>query len=324
MTFDRDEQFLHDKLSAELHPAPVDLWPAVAESLPAKPRRRHVWLCLAAPLLIAAGVAATGAQFTDPRTNPRPSFAPDATAGYVISYERQYYTLPDDLWAGMQANHDLEVAGDGTRPAGGWMNGRIYPTGNDGRNAYSNAARGYDSWSAMAEATGLPLPENSVLDAGEPADAISLHNKITADNGYWTEVAPARVGFIPVGKDVPEKLYLKRTEYLEGPNDLRYEIELAAVAYLGDAPADTAAVNYFNKQAGLTWDCETYEMPNGCTALLPLCTSNPTSYTYYSTWAFFEKDGILYQLGCTPIAGYYSSTTGEDHAMLKQVLDGFA
>ena len=58
MTFDRDEQFLHEKLSADLHPAPVDLWPAVAENLPAKPHRRHLWLCLAAPLLIAAGVAA--------------------------------------------------------------------------------------------------------------------------------------------------------------------------------------------------------------------------------------------------------------------------
>ena len=65
-------------------------------------------------------------------------------------------------------------------------------------------------------------------------------------------------------------------------------------------------------------------MSNDCTALLPLCTSNPNSYTYYSTWAFFEKDGILYQLGCTPVAGYSSSTTEEDHAMLKQVLDGFA
>ena len=91
----------------------------------------------------------------------------------------------------------------------------------------------------------------------------------------------------------------------------------------GGTPKATA-INYFNKRAGLTWDCETYEMPNGCTALLPLCTSNPNSYTYYSTWAFFEKDGILYQLGCTPVAGYSSSTTEEDHAMLKQVLDGFA
>ena len=78
---------------------------AAATARPA-PRRRFGWvICLAAPLLIAAGVAATGAQFTDLRTNPRPSFAPDATAGYAISYERQYYTLPADLWAGMQANH---------------------------------------------------------------------------------------------------------------------------------------------------------------------------------------------------------------------------
>ena len=168
MTFDRDEQFLHEKLSADLHPAPVDLWPAVAENLPAKPHRRHLWLCLAAPLLIAAGVAATGAQFTDLRTNPRPSFAPDATAGYAISYERQYYTLPADLWAGMQANHDLETAEDGTLPMSGHFDGYLYLTGSDGRTTYSNASRGYESWSAMAEATGLPLPENPVLKKNLP------------------------------------------------------------------------------------------------------------------------------------------------------------
>ena len=324
MTFDRDEQFLHEKLSADLHPAPVDLWPAVAENLPAKPHRRHLWLCLAAPLLIAAGVAATGAQFTDLRTNPRPSFAPDATAGYVISYERQYYTLPDDLRAGMQANHNLEAAADGTLPAGGIMHGRIYPNNHDKQNIYSKAARGYETWSAMAESTSLPLAENSVLDAGEPEPAVQLFIRTTADNGYWEESSLAQVGFIPVGNEAPEKLYLKRMDYLDDPEGRRYEIELMALAYLGDAPTDTTAINYFNKRAGLTWDCETYEMSNGCTALLPLCTSNPNSYTYYSTWAFFEKDGILYQLGCTPVAGYSSSTTEEDHAMLKQVLDGFA
>ena len=105
MKYDREEAYLHEKLTSGLHPAGVDLWPAVAEHLPDAPPARHPrWklaICLAAPLLIAAGVAATGAQFTDLRTNPRPSFAPDATAGYAISYERQYYTLPADLWAGM-------------------------------------------------------------------------------------------------------------------------------------------------------------------------------------------------------------------------------
>ena len=324
MTFDRDEQFLHKKLSSELHPAPVDLWPTVAEALPTKPHHRHLWLCLAAPLLIAAGVASTGAQFTNLRANPRPSFAPDATAGYAISYERQYYTLPDTLWTGMQANHNLEAAADGTRPAGGIMHGRIYPNNHDKQNIYSKAARGYETWSAMAEATGLPLAENSVLDAGESEPAVQLFTRITADPGYWEEGSMAQVGFIPVGKETPEKLFLKRMDNLDSPDGRRYEIELMALAYLGDAPAETAAETYLSKKAGLTWDCEPYEMPNGCTALLPLCSSNPTSYTWYSTWAFFEKDGILYQLGCTAVSGYFSSGLEEDRAMLRYVLDGFA
>ena len=93
---------------------------------------------------------------------------------------------------------------------------------------------------------------------------------------------------------------------------------------LGDAPTDTTAINYFNKRAGLTWDCETYEMSNGCTALLPLCTSNPNSSPWSSCQAFFEKDGILYQLGCTPVAGYFNSGLEDDRAVLRQVLDGFA
>lgn len=323
MTFDRDEQFLHEKLSADLHPAPVDLWPAVAENLPAKPHRRHLWLCLAAPLLIAAGVVAKGAQFTDLRTTPRPSFAPDATAGYAISYERQYYTLPADLWAGMQANHALETAEDGTLPMSGHFDGYLYLTGSDGRTTYSNASRGYESWSAMAEATGLPLPENPVLDAGEEEPAIRLHSKIIAENGYWTDVSSAQVGFVPVGKNAPEKLCFKRLDYL---NDYRYCIELLGTVYLGDGSSDTTAVNYFNKRAALTWDCETYEMSNGCTALLPLCTSNPNSSPWSSCRAYFEKDGILYQLACTPVSNYFDGsvvTLDDCRATLRQVLDGF-
>ena len=74
MTFDRDEQFLHEKLSTDLHPAPVDLWPAVAENLPAKPHRRHLWLCLAAPLLIAAG--RHGRTVHRPAHEPPPQLCP--------------------------------------------------------------------------------------------------------------------------------------------------------------------------------------------------------------------------------------------------------
>ena len=61
MKYDREEAYLREKLTDGLHPADVDLWPAVAEHLPdARPARhwRRLCICLAAPLLIAAGVLA--------------------------------------------------------------------------------------------------------------------------------------------------------------------------------------------------------------------------------------------------------------------------
>ena len=77
--------------------------PMVAENFTSSRQAapRHLWLCPAAPLLIAAGMAATGAP-TDLRTNPCPSFAPDATAGYAISYERVLH--PARRLRPMQAN----------------------------------------------------------------------------------------------------------------------------------------------------------------------------------------------------------------------------
>ena len=161
------------------------------------------------------------------------------------------------------------------------------------------------------------------MDAGEEEPALRLHSKIIAENGYWTDVSSAQVGFVPVGKDAPEKLCFKRLDYL---NDYRYCIELLGTVYLGDGSSDTTAVNYFNKRAALTWDCETYEMSNGCTALLPLCTSNPNSSPWSSCRAYFEKDGILYQLACTPVSNYFDGsvvTLDDCRATLRQVLDGF-
>lgn len=109
MKYDREEAYLREKLTDGLHPADVDLWPAVAEHLPdARPARhwRRLCICLAAPLLIAAGVLAGTAEFTNLRENPRPSFAPEANTGYAITYERQYFALDADLLAGMVANHN--------------------------------------------------------------------------------------------------------------------------------------------------------------------------------------------------------------------------
>ena len=43
MKYDREEAYLHEKLTGGLHPAGVDLWPAVAEHLPAHGPRAGSW-----------------------------------------------------------------------------------------------------------------------------------------------------------------------------------------------------------------------------------------------------------------------------------------
>ena len=131
MKYDREEAYLHEKLTDGLHPAGVDLWPAVAEHLPDAPPARHPrWklaICLATPLLIAAGVLAGTAEFTNLRENPRPSFAPEANTGYAITYERQYFALDEDLLAGMVANHNGEMSDDGWLPMNANINGQSAP-----------------------------------------------------------------------------------------------------------------------------------------------------------------------------------------------------
>ena len=219
MKYDREEAYLREKLTDGLHPADVDLWPAVAEHLPdARPARhwRRLCICLAAPLLIAAGVLAGTAEFTNLRENPRPSFAPEANTGYAITYERQYFTLDGDLMAGLVANHNGETAADGTKPASGSMSGSLHPSEKDMRNVYAKAARGYGSWDEMTAATGLPLVQNAVLDAGETDDgsAIALFTDDLPQIPVGTDgrvfmVLPEEypAGFIPIGRgETPEKL----------------------------------------------------------------------------------------------------------------------
>ena len=59
--------------------------PACVAAQPA-PRRRFGWvICLAAPLLLAAGVLAR-VEFTNLHNTPHPSYAPDAVGGYALHY----------------------------------------------------------------------------------------------------------------------------------------------------------------------------------------------------------------------------------------------
>ena len=62
MTPDRDETLLRQTLLEGLHPTETDLWPAVAEALPAGEKRQkrrtralRLAICIGAPLLLAAG-----------------------------------------------------------------------------------------------------------------------------------------------------------------------------------------------------------------------------------------------------------------------------
>ncbi|MFR2870458.1 MAG: hypothetical protein ACLTCJ_09465 [Gemmiger formicilis] len=75
----------------------------------------------------------------------------------------------------------------------------------------------------------------------------------------------------------------------------------------------------------MTWQCESYPMANGNTALIPHCTSNPNSRPYIQSRAYFAQDGILYQVYCRPYTDglYYSASQENIWAELKVVLDGF-
>lgn len=336
MKYDREEAYLHEKLTGGLHPAGVDLWPAVAEHLPDAPPARHPrWklaICLAAPLLIAAGVLAGTAEFTNLRENPRPSFAPEANTGYAITYERQYFALDEDLLAGMVANHNGEMSDDGWLPMNAKINGQLHPTDADYADWYARAARGYDSWVEMTTATGLPLAQNTLLDEGDtstfpsiamyPSGMIDIPDEYDDGMPYTPKFQEYPAGFIPIGRgDTPDKLYLRAGVLLDS-----YNVEIMAVAYLGDAPKEMATDLYWQKSAGLTWQCESYPMANGNTALIPHCTSNPNSRPYIQSRAYFAQDGILYQVYCRPYTDSlcYSASQENIWAELKVVLDGFS
>ena len=181
MKYDREEAYLHEKLIGGLHPAGVDLWPAVAEHLPDAPPARHPrWklaICLAAPLLIAAGVLAGTAEFTNLRENPRPSFAPEANTGYAITYERQYFALDEDLLAGMVANHNGEMSDDGWLPMNAKINGQLHPTSLDMLRATKRAAA-YPTPEPLEQDPGISEELRAALNTLAPLDRALILERV--------------------------------------------------------------------------------------------------------------------------------------------------
>ena len=229
------------------------------------------------------------------------------------------------------ANHNGEMSDDGWLPMNANINGQLHPTDADYADWYARAARGYDSWVEMTAATGLPLAQNTLLDEGDtstfpsiamyPSGMIDIPDEYDDGMPYTPKFQEYPAGFIPIGRgDTPDKLYLRTGVLLDG-----YNVEIMAVAYLGDAPKEMATDLYWQKSAGLTWQCESYPMANGNTALIPHCTSNPNSRPYIQSRAYFAQDGILYQVYCRPYTDglYYSASQENIWAELKVVLDGF-
>ena len=350
MTFDRDEQYLHDVLQAGLPTAGADLWPAVAEALPAgqaRQRRRaravRLAVCLGAPLLLAAGALLGRAEFTNLRENPRPSFAPENNTGYAIRYDQTAYELPEELMDSLHAHYNGQRDADGMPAMHGSFSGRdLPPRGGPG-------VRGYNSWNEMAEATGLPLIQSELLDSSQPKDAIGLFPRdeeiILPDNwddlsmeehnafyeayyeDLWRLAGPWPAGFtVEWQEDAPLYLYPRREDKLD--NGATIELQAYVLLSGADRPAGTTVQNtqvYFDKRAALIWENEEYTTPSGLAAVLPRCTSNGKTSPWLNSYAFFEQDGIFYRICITTYDGWGEIEDGgeEARAVLKQVLDSF-
>lgn len=343
MTFDRDEQYLHDVLQAGLPTAGADLWPAVAEALPAgqaRQRRRtravRLAVCLGAPLLLAAGALLGRAEFTNLRENPRPSFAPENNTGYAIRYDLTAYALPEEL------DRDLLAAANG-EPDGGyaWYTGFA---ANETPALRDRGTHGYDSWQEMTADTALPLLQSDLLDNSTAYDTITLYRTTewTPPEGMSSEEATEylreldRQNQYPVGFTVswaseyphlyPSYLNLRRLNRVAGQLG-DYVIDLEAIAALSyeHVPAGTTLSNHevwFTQQSALTWENEEYTTDLGIVALMPHCTSYQEP-GYRDTYAFFTWDGIYYRLNAWSPNGWEDGMTADARAVLKQVLDSF-
>ena len=350
MTPDRDETLLRRALQEGLHPAETDLWPAVAQALPAGEKRQkrrtralRLAVCIGAPLLLAAGALLGRVQFTNLRTTPRPSFAPENNTGYAIQYDQTAYELPDKLMDSLMAHYNDEWDADGVPPMHTSCGGRNLPP------KYGPGGRGYDSWADLTEATGLPLLRNDLLDSGTPDNAVHLipdSDKIPRPDNWenltidecnafydayfeelWRLAGDFPAGFtVEWAESTPQYLYPRRVDVLS--NGFQVETQAHVLLASASQAAGTTAPNhsvYFDKKAALIWEVEEYTTPSGITALLPLCTSNGKTSPWLNSYAFFEQNGIFYSLA----VNYPNSFEDVDDAgaaardVLKEVLDSF-
>lgn len=298
------------------------------------PRRRLGWvLCLAAPLLIAAGVLAR-VEFTNLHDTPHPSYAPDAVGGYALHYTLTTHPL-DTLSEAVR-----ELAAEDRQPAFERMRAPYhysfsqmvmtlqnsdllihYPNGIEKAEVFTDAA---DSLQDAAELTGLPLLRNDFVDCLPdgaalycPADYNDYRNPVKRKVLLYGTCADGE----PFGLNVLDGGLLEK-EVSGESFDMYISLNAhAAVTPSGSRAATVEQVltdGIYDLKDG--WTCEEYTLPTGDIAMIPLYGGGDKSKASGNT-AYFVNNGLLYTVCImAPQPGIGDARL---RPYLKQALDAF-
>lgn len=311
MTLDQDELLLQSKLQSGLHPAEINLWPAVAEGLPAADRRRtkHRRLtllaaCLAAPALIAAGVYIGKITFI---SNPEPPPNPGPVAAdYQLKYTIHTYT-GDDLQADfVQTLLDWHTAHADEMEAGKSFF-------DDGQYGYDETVILQGTWSELTEQTGLPLLQSTLTPADTETSPDDMAKLVTTPLDWRYEVYDED----GLPNELRFRQYVEQNGYTVGWSATAAMVPRSTAAAERDVDRQITLYNHLSSLAakGADWKYETYRMPTGDDAIIPYCGK-----ARHRLEAYFIHDGIYYEVELTSERSKPEAEALQD---LKAALDAF-
>lgn len=306
----------------------------VAVAAQPAPRRRFGWvICLAAPLLLAAGVLAR-VKFTNLHNTPHPSYAPDAVGGYALHYTLTTHPL-DTLGEAVQtlAAEERQPAFQRMRTPDHYSFSQMvmtlgnsdllihYPNDIEKAEVFTDAA---DSLQDAAELTNLPLLRNDLVDDLPdgaalycPADPNDYRNPIKRKVLLYGTCADGE----PFGLNVLDGGLLEKEVSGES-----YDMYISFNAHAAVTPSGsrTATVEQvltdgiYDLKDG--WTCEEYTLPTGDIAVIPLYGGGDESKASGNT-AYFVNSGMIYTVCIrAPQPGIGDARL---RPYLKQVLDAF-
>ena len=278
----------------------------VAVAAQPAPRRRFGWvICLAAPLLLAAGVLAR-VKFTNLHNTPHPSYAPDAVGGYALHYTLTTHPL-DTLGEAVQT-----LAAEERQPAFQRMR-----------------TPDHYSFSQMVMTLG-----NSDLLIHYPNDIEKAEEQLNPDviftcapNDYHNPVKRKVLLYGTCADGEPFGLNVLDGGLLEKEvSGESYDMYISFNAHAAVTPSGsrTATVEQvltdgiYDLKDG--WTCEEYTLPTGDIAVIPLYGGGDESKASGNT-AYFVNSGIIYTVCImAPQPGIGDARL---RPYLKQVLDAF-